>query len=44
MEGKLAVLARLAPASESCRTGGEEVPPALAAGLPPGFREVTVRY
>jgi Tfp pilus assembly protein PilN len=44
MEGKLTVLARLAPASDSFRTGGEEVPAELAAGLPLGFKEVTVRY
>jgi Tfp pilus assembly protein PilN len=44
MEGKLSLLARLAPASDSCRGVGEEIPAELAAGLPPGFREVTVRY
>lgn len=43
MEGKLSLLARLAPAPDSCRTG-EEIPAELAAGLPPGFKEVTVRY
>jgi Tfp pilus assembly protein PilN len=41
---RLTVLARLAPAPDSCRTGGEEIPAELAAGLPPGFKEVTVRY
>jgi Tfp pilus assembly protein PilN len=44
MEGRLTLLARLAPASDSCRSGGEEIPAELAAGLPPGFKEVTVRY
>ena len=45
MEWKLSLLARLAAGPDSGRPGGEEIPAELATGgLPPGFREVTVRY
>ena len=44
MEEKLSVLARLARPPDSCRTSEEGIPADLAAGLPPGFKEVTVRY
>ena len=44
MEEKLSVLARLARPSGGSRTSEEGTPADLVAGLPPGFKEVTVRY